>query len=388
MEQYKKAYKRVVRSAIFNATVYTTREADKHDFASPPEITAQIVAHPDLESWFLGDSPLTNAEVKTHFEGLINQLRPDVIIFEQPYLYISISEILAELKLTIPLIYSSHNIESQMMLDIFTDLGKSQIYAPQLAELEDEERQLSQVAAGVISVTDHDAEVIRAWGSINVLVQGNGADVGKSSAQKRWRVNRMMKRLKIDSYALFVASSHRPNVDGFMTMVGSRLGFIPSNSMIFLAGDIASALQPEIERVDPEWGSLFWSRVYNWGRVSKSTLAALISEANCLILPVTTGGGSNLKTAQAILSGNRIVGTPKAFRGYSLLGPFQSRILLAEEPLEFKKNLAVSLGRESNVTKINSGREDASERWDQKLAGINTWIREIGSNSQAERSYE
>jgi hypothetical protein len=91
--------------------------------------------------------------------------------------------------------------------------------------------------------------------------------------------------------------------------------------MIFLAGDIARGLQPEVDKIDPVWGKLMWARVFNWDRVSEKTLSALIEEASCVLLPMTSGGGSNLKTAEAMLAGKRVVATPIALRGFDEFTP-------------------------------------------------------------------
>jgi hypothetical protein len=56
------------------------------------------------------------------------------------------------------------------------------------------------------------------------------------------------------------------------------------------------------------------------------------------MLPITTGGGSNLKAAEAILSGRKIVATQYAFRGYEEYLELPNIYLADAEP-EFKKSL-------------------------------------------------
>ena len=45
-------------------------------------------------------------------------------------------------------------------------------------------------------------------------------------------------------------------------------------------------------------------------------MASLLSIADIIILPITEGGGTNLKTAEAIFSGKNIIASNFSFRGY------------------------------------------------------------------------
>ena len=120
----------------------------------------------------------------------------------------------------------------------------------------------------------------------------------------------------VENYALFVGSAHRPNVTGFLDTLGSRLGYLPENSEIFLAGGVGQSIRNTLMSEDRIYGEFFWNRARDWGQVSNSMLTTLIDRANCILLPITSGGGSNLKTAEAILSGRPIVATQHAFRGF------------------------------------------------------------------------
>ena len=48
----------------------------------------------------------------------------------------------------------------------------------------------------------------------------------------------------------------------------------------------------------------------------RSDLDYLINRAAVVLLPIAQGGGSNIKTAEALLSGRPIVASSTAFRGY------------------------------------------------------------------------
>lgn len=373
MVEYEKAFSKVVRTAVFNSSVYTAKESGRTDIPSPADLTQEIVKTPELEAWILGESPISSVQVRERVTRLIQTIKPDFIVFEQPFLYLGMKQLLSDLQLDIPLIYSSHNIESVMMREIFTTQKLDMRFQKELNQLEAAEKILSQKALGTVAVSEEDASVFRSWGAGDVLVLGNGATKIKPSRLKRLRVRRVMKKLGVSSYALYVGSSHRPNIEGFIELLGTRLGYLPTETMIFLAGDIARGLQPEVKKLDPVWGKLMWARVFNWDRVSEKTLSALIEEATCILLPMTSGGGSNLKTAEALLAGKPIVATPKALRGFTeFVSPEQLSTETAS-PDGFKAELinvlapktSGQLGKPNSVIGVN---------WESQLSQLPDWL--------------
>jgi glycosyltransferase involved in cell wall biosynthesis len=376
MVEYNKVYSKVVRTAVFNSSVYSKKEYDKHDIPSPAELTSLIVETPELEAWYLGESPANSPEVKKRLTSLLEELKPDAIVFEQAYMYLGMQQLLYELDLKTPLIYSSHNVEADMMNDIFTTQNNQLEFSAQLEQLEAAEKLLTKSAVGTIAVSDDDAQKFQAWGAQNVLIQGNSTSPLTHSLLKRLRVRRIMKKLNITSYALLVASSHRPNVDGFIDILGTRLGYIPENSMIFLAGDLGRALHPAVAADDPQWNNLFWNRVLNWDRVSPATLSALITESTCIILPITSGGGSNLKTAEAINSGKPVIATTTAMRGFEVFGSLE-KITVVENQSDFRSELSQVL---SNRSVDEKSPESDHLLWSSQLREISSWLMRIEVN--------
>lgn len=373
MVEYKKAFRKVIRTAVFNSSVYTTKEYGRTDIPSPEDLTQEIVNNTELEAWILGESPITSVHVREQITELIEKLNPEAIVFEQPFLYLGMKELISALKLDIPLIYSSQNVESEMMREIFRNQQLQTRFEIELNELEAIELALTKRAVGTIAVSDEDANDFRNLGANNLIVQGNGASQLKSSFLKRLRVRRVMKKLGVSFYALYVGSSHRPNIEGFIELLGTRLGYLPSDSMIFLAGDIARGLQPEVEKIDPVWGKLMWAKVFNWDRVSEKTLSALIEEANCILLPMTSGGGSNLKTAEALLAGKRVVATPFAFRGFSELVPQQLFVKASSNPEGFKDDLIAAL-KSRPAEQAFSPNIIEKMKWASQLSELSNWL--------------
>ncbi|MBK5238769.1 MAG: hypothetical protein JJE28_06635 [Actinomycetales bacterium] len=375
LDAYGAAFNKVVRCAIFYAPVWSRREYSAQDIPSPADVTEQIVHRPDLEPWILGASPTTSPEVRARVIRMFKEYQPVAVIFEQPFLFRAISGVMEELGLEVPIIYSSQNVEHVMVQEIFKrsgSLGRNEKFVHELKESESE---LARVSAGTIAVSHEDADVLSAMGAPRVLVQGNGIAPFAHSGSKHNRVRRVMHDLAISSYALYVASSHRPNADSFVDVIGTRLGYLPSDSMIFLAGTVGRILGPLLSETDPVWGRLFWNRAFNWEKVSPSTLSGLIERASCILLPITTGGGSNLKTAEAILSGRPIVATPMAFRGFEEFLDLPN-IHICASPEEFQAKVATVLGQQFIPSDTSTAVQRSRVLWEYTLSDLPRWLTE------------
>ena len=86
-------------------------------------------------------------------------------------------------------------------------------------------------------------------------------------------------------------------------------------------------------------------RVQFFPNIGDERLAVLKQGAHCFLLPILEGGGSNLKTAEALVSGAWVVATPKAMRGFEDFLD-EPGLLLAESPAEFRTALQRALSCE------------------------------------------
>src|SRR6185503_21305679 len=92
------------------------------------------------------------------------------------------------------------------------------------------------------------------------------------------------------------------------------MAFLAPDERVVVAGGIADVLlHAPAYRL---WERINASRLMLVGQQSEQDLAALIALASCIVLPITIGGGSNIKTAEAIFSGKPVVGTTLSLRGY------------------------------------------------------------------------
>src|SRR5207245_3808081 len=167
-------------------------------------------------------------------------------------------------------------------------------------------------------------------------------------------------------HAYFVGSYHLPNFDGFVRMAGPDLGYLPPDAETCVVGDVCHLLRdPEVGGFGPFPGANA-SRLQLLGAVSDEDKAALLDLVNVILLPVTCGGGSNLKTVEALLARKPIVATRYAFRSYE---EFQDlpHVQLADEPDEFKRSIVRCLTRCRDEVQIPSDPE-----WEDRLGQI-TW---------------
>ena len=143
-------------------------------------------------------------------------------------------------------------------------------------------------------------------------------------------------------FALFVGSAYPPNGDGFWDMFGPSLAFLAPDHCILGVGGVCSVVldHPAYRR----WEGINAGRFLPSGFQTEEALGALIVLSTCIVLPITKGGGSNIKTAEAIHAGKPVIGTSKSFRGYErVLGLPQ--VYRIDEPAEFRRVVKAALDR-------------------------------------------
>ena len=117
-------------------------------------------------------------------------------------------------------------------------------------------------------------------------------------------------------------------------MLGPSLAHIPPDACIVVVGSVGAILHryaPPDARV---YSLVNASVVQCVGQVPDATLSALIWGARAMIVPIVSGGGSNLKTAEAIASFRPVIATSFACRGYEFARSLQS-FFVRDDPADF-----------------------------------------------------
>lgn len=336
VSEYKKHFS-VKYVSVIPGDYYLDRKSA--DISISRTLMQKIKTNPIFSDIICGQAISEDHKIKAKLLKIIKKYKPDIIQLEQPYMYIGLQSILKENRLHPLIINSTHNIEANMKKDIYKSSGVDHKLATlYLRLIKDTERQLSLDAILSVAVSPFDAEYLKTkLQARNVILAPNGMNRLKFNHQLASSLQQKYKRERINHLAVFVGSAHQPNLQGFMSMVGKAIGFLPYDSRIVVIGGVSDLISASMRPGVIE-DVCFTERVCLLGTVNEALLAAYLYLANLIILPITDGGGSNLKTAEALLSGKHIVATSKAFRGYEDMIKLP-QVHLADNPEDFKSEI-------------------------------------------------
>lgn len=308
-----------------------------------------------------------DAKVRRKVIRRIKNFKPDIIHIEQPYPYFGLKAVLKEVGYNKKIVFGSQNIEGPMKREILLDFGvkKAQV-DPIVHEINRLEKELTIESDLVIACTKEDCAEHRAMGAKEVVLASNGIE--KPLLVEKNTMQRKLNKHNISKYVLFVGSAHPPNWTGFEDMVGQRIGYLPYDTKIVLAGSICdyfeSKKKQEIKTIE---SILFWEKVFLAGRLSEEDLVELIQNAEVIILPITEGGGSNLKTAEAIVANKKVVATHHALRSFEWFEKFPN-VFIANSQEEFNAKIGEALNAKWLERSKTQTKKAQSVLWQSQLA--------------------
>lgn len=303
----------------------------------------------DLATAFLCDTGIYYDFIRQKIE----LTDPDILFIEQPWLWPAVRRYIKETSANkgIKIIYSSHNIEYKTKKSILQDHG---IYDEDLvSKIYDIELDLCKHSDLVISVSDSDAQELNLMGSSNTIIARNGVRNIKNLGSNDFLISKALPGKK---FALFVGSAYPPNAVGFWRMVNNSLSFLRDDELIIIAGGVSDIIMSYGE-IDS--GIRFQhnkSKIVLFGQVSNNLLDRLIRTASVIILPIISGGGSNLKTAEAIASYKPVIATETACRGYGdIIDKLTDFHVISDtEPDSFVSALSNALSRPNTDVKLST----------------------------------
>ncbi len=322
VEEYKKRFTSVTYVSVFFDGFYS--EYSPIDIPLGEYSRRLVQQSPMTGDIICGEAIYSDPEVKKRFTEVVNTQNPDVIHIEQPYPYIGLKKLISELGISPKLVFGSQNVEGPMKSEILAGYGTD---AKAIIDIENQitalEEDLSKRADLTIACTTADLAVHAKMGATNLALAPNGVDRPEFSENsvQYWRSK--FHAQDVESTALFVGSAHPPNWAGFLSMVGKGLGFVQRQQRIVAAGSISDYFDREIKEDSLNvQDATFWLRAFSAGRLSEPKLQGIIAAADVILLPITEGGGSNLKTAEAIISGKKVVATSHALRSFEWFADF------------------------------------------------------------------
>lgn len=240
----------------------------------------------------------------------ISLAAPDLIMLEHPWLWPILDLYFKAIDRKIPFLYNSQNVEALLKRDIAINEGLN-VDGGIFSSIENLERECVLNAYATTTCSESDQKVFIELGGDFVVNAPNGTD----PALRDHLLNVLPQTIPENaSYALVIGSGHPPNISGFMNLMSAVIPNLTCNQRFVIAGGAGDYIFSELEKQGKK--EMLRDRCINLGFVSKPVLDAVISNANVIALPIQYGGGSNLKTAEALLSGRRVVGTHHSLRGF------------------------------------------------------------------------
>lgn len=312
-------------SAFPDHAGYLRRGIDPADIAVP---AARLRAWRNIEGPYLEDfavgelvagQPELLERMELHAAG-----RLSVLHVEQPGMLPVALALRARARLgEFDICYGSQNVEWRLRQGMWAAAGVDQAQ-PLSDAVRAAEQHAVAMSSLVAAVTPSDRSELQEWlpaGAHNLVLAGNGISPWRADPIRlqQWR-QRLSTAGVSERFLLYAASDHPPNVQGFGVCFGSSLAVLPPGRSLVVAGSAG----PAIER--SHWygthAGVNATRMVALGLLADADLDALRVLAHGFIVPVMSGGGSNLKTAEALYSGRHAVLTPMAVRGFESLLPW------------------------------------------------------------------
>ncbi|MBZ9977933.1 glycosyltransferase [Mesorhizobium sp. BR-1-1-10] len=307
---------------IFSGVSYPEYDEKEREFAFGRDLHTALFSDGrklDLHAYSIFDA---EPSYKNSLLARINRCSPKVIIFEQPWHSALLSDLRESGLEDVKIVYSSQNVESQLMPSLHDRKAAEKL-----------ERDLVEAADLVLACTRRDADIYVKWGARKVCVFGNGhiRRHASESLLRSWR-----HELRYQKIAIFTGSAHPPNAEGFFRMFLPAPGCIPPEAKLVVVGGVCDLITSS-----PLYSTnraIFAETTLLIGRQEEDALNALFGLAEVVVLPVTSGGGSNLKTAEALLSLKPVVGTSKSFSGFEDYATLPG-VNISDDPAEFKQHI-------------------------------------------------
>lgn len=287
----------------------------------------------------------------------------DIIWLEHPFLWSA----LRTMNLKVPIVYSSHNIEWMLKNDL---LHKQVICDPHcITTIRQTEEHLTRSARFVVCCSKSDASFLKKYNNHCVLIP-NGADtpvVGNVHSTLEYARKTDNLIFKIPTFT-FVSSYHEANWFGLHDLVINSLNKTPPQSpiCIVLIGGV-SLFYKEWKKHNSLPKNVSIIPIPN-AHDDLKNMILLNSEA--ILLPITHGGGTNLKTAEAILSGTRVIATQIAFRGFESFLSYEA-ISVADDYYDFAHHV-IQIAQRRNRSSSSMIKTSNNTPNDQVLHSI-TW---------------
>ena len=243
----------------------------------------------------------------------ISQYLPDMIILEQPFLWPLLRRLEIEnyISSNTKVIYSSHNVEVILKKDIYSKVFDKDQINKYLARVDYIEKNAIRTSDSAIAVSEIDAHYIDEYNSsIPVGIFKNGGNIPLPNEKSHYWEKQFANGLV---NWVFVGSWHEPNIQGLKILFDALEKLQGDGYMLWVLGGAGDGLIQLLGK-NYSFKKHAWLQVI--GPVESEHIDVAIINSCGIVLPILEGSGSNLKTAQALLSNKCILGTKHSFRSF------------------------------------------------------------------------
>tara|TARA_B100001142_G_scaffold104718_1_gene106720 strand:- start:5356 stop:6504 length:1149 start_codon:yes stop_codon:yes gene_type:complete len=275
-----------------------------------------------ITDYLIGELSVSNEELRKELFEKITFI-PDLIQCEHPWFFKFSQYIQKEYFQDAKLVYSSHNNEHKLKASLLKD----KIDKPLLNKIKNIEINAIKKADYIITVSEDNKNFIKKYNKKNIILAPNGA----SSFSRNKKKSLIPKK-----YCLFFGSEYQPNVEGFFKMFSGPFGSLNADQDLVIAGNVSYTIATDKRfTMNPN----LVNRTKILGRLSRTELNQLINNSHCIVIPITKGDGTSLKTAEALVSENYVISTSEGMRGFNEFCGKKSGVYLANDAISFKKNI-------------------------------------------------
>jgi glycosyltransferase involved in cell wall biosynthesis len=301
------------------------------------------------------------------FRDAVQRFRPDAVQFEEPYLWPVVRALRDRGHLQcVPIIHSSYNFETEYRKGLAEICGNEN--SELLRKVAKQEQEIARESDLIVAVSDGDATCFRRIGARRVIIVRNG---GRRVDEAAASTAGLDGYLGTTNFALFVSSAHPPNARSLLDLAKGLKSPLPG--LLVICGGVGTLLEPH-RRTSP---LIRDARML--GIVDPPILDALLLRASVILLPKTRGGGSNLKTSEALLAGRPIVATTQAFVGFE---PWTgaSGVTVEDDPALFWPHVARHLSETANAAALNEEHREGL-LWPACVAPLVTAVQDLLNTS-------
>ena len=293
----------------------------------------------------------------------------DIIHAEQPWMWSVVRWLIQKEKCQGALLVNgTQNVEYEMKAAIFNAYGVND--SGFLEAIRNLELDACRESDLTLAVTEKDLTYFKKHcDSFVGVLAPNGISPWLATEQK---LDEWKPKLPSGPWILYIASAHPPNYTGFVECIGDSLACLPPDGRLVVAGGVSQFIYQALS--ETRFATLNLSRVQLLFELDDEDLCAIKSLAPAFLLPIVEGGGSNLKTAEALWSGAWVIGSEYAFRGFEQYMN-EERVSVCRNPTEFQQAIYNLTQKNTYQNWIRPRRENLT--WDTCLSRFTHAVAEM-----------